>query len=510
MKAKTALFRQLQIKLRQPQGDKALLPLRQKGISRRHFVKDTLTLGLSLGLGASGIRCGKSSGHPKIAIVGAGLAGLSAGYYLKKNNLPFTIYEGSSRVGGRIFTLPEFAAPGTWTELGGQYFDSSHRSVIELCRELNLPLQDIESPGEAALVQMDYFFEGKRYSDREIIAEFSAVAPFFEKDIASFPEVIGYRTPQFKELDQLSLAEYIDKSGTSPLIKQVLKAAFTCEYGRELSEQSSLNMIYLLPPRVNGEVFEAWGGSDERYVVEGGNNTLPEKMASLLEEHLQMEHVLEAISQNGTGYTLSFSDNKEVRADVVILAIPFTLLRKVALRIKLPPMKKQAIEELGYGMNSKMVMGFDERVWRQQGFTGNVFNERLQNAWEHTQMQNNNQGPGGFTVFLGGEAGKNLGAEHQAELLFNIDKAYPGSQKAYNDKMFLFNWNTNLFVQGSYTCYLPGQWTTFGGIEAEPVGNLYFAGEHCSLESQGFMDGAVESGKKAAEAVMKKIKVITI
>lgn len=504
MKTRSPFFRHLAKTLQQA-NRAAVKPPVVSSASRRRFLKNSLALGTGLGLGATAIRCEGKKSDPQVAIIGAGLAGLTAGYYLKKGKIPCTIYEASSRVGGRVFTLKDFAAPGTWSELGGQYIDTSHHSILDLCKELQVPLLDVEAPGELALVQLDYFFNGKRYTDKDIIEEYRSLAPIFEKDIASFTETVGYKTPQFKALDNLTLEVYIEQSGASPLMKQLLNAAFTCEYGRDLGEQSSLNMIYLLPPKINGDRFEVWGESDERYVIEGGNSTLPEKLTGLLEAELQLEQALVAVTENGSGYTLSFESGKEVKADAVIFALPFSMLRKIDLRVTLPPQKQQAIRELGYGWNSKMALGFDRRVWREQGFTGNVFNETLQNAWEHTQMQNNNEGQGGFTVFLGGQPGKNLSADRHTELVGTIDQIYPGSQAAYNNKRFLFNWSTNVYVQGSYTCYLPGQWTAFGGAEAEPVGNLYFAGEHCSHDSQGFMDGAVETGKLAAATILEKL-----
>ncbi len=513
MKARSPLFRQLIQSLRQPQLEQqggrqiknsGLLPK----IDRRRFVQNGLILGMGIGLGASAIRCRSDKGQPKIAIIGAGLAGLTAGYYLNKKNLPFTIYEGSSRVGGRVFTIPDFAAPGAVAEMGGQYIDSSHQSILQLCQELELPLLDLRSPSEEGLVVTDYFFNSRRYTNQEVLEEYSSLAPVFEKDMAVFPEVIGYRTQQFRDMDHMSLEEYLHKAGASPFMRQLFKAAFTCEYGRDLAEQSALNMIYLLPPRVHQGEFEVWGESDERYLLDGGNNKLPEKLAALLGERLVMEHQLEAVTANGDGFTLSFSGAKEVKADVVIITIPFSVLREVDMRLEMPPEKKQAIRELGYGTNSKMALGYNERVWRKQGFAGDVFNDYLQNAWEHTQMQNNNQGPGGVTVFLGGEAGRKMTVEQRNGFVAGYDQIYPGSQAVYNERNFLFNWSNNVYVKGSYTCYLPGQWTAFGGAEAEPVGNLYFAGEHCSLDSQGFMDGSVESGKKAAEAILQKMNVM--
>ncbi len=502
MKARSPLFRHLQKSLSATSQQ-----AQQPSISRRSFLQNSLVLGTGVALGASQFACKPNKTAPNIAIIGAGLAGLTAGYYLQKHGISAKIYEGSSRVGGRVFTLKEFAAPGTWTEMGGQYIDSSHHDMLQLCKELGLPLQDMYADTGEELMGTNYFLNGQSYSNADLAKEFASVAPFFQKDIAKFPKVISYKTPQFRDLDNTSLEEYIANAGASPLLKQVLHTAFTCEYGLHVAEQSALNMIYLMPPRLNQGHFAAIGDSDERYAIEGGNSTLAETLAASLSSHVEYELFLEAISAKGQGYSLQFQGGKQVKADAVILAIPFTMLRNVDIQLDLPKQKKMAIQSLGIGTNAKAALGFNERAWKSHGYIGSILTEKNISGWEHTYMQNNNTGPCGYTVYLGGAPGKDLKITDLDDHLNLLETAFPGCKAAHNGKRFIFNWSTNLYVKGSYTCYRPGQWTSFGGAEAENVGKIYFAGEHCSLKSQGFMNGAVESGKRAAEAILKGFKI---
>jgi monoamine oxidase len=67
------------------------------------------------------------------------------------------------------------------------------------------------------------------------------------------------------------------------------------------------------------------------------------------------------------------------------------------------------------------------------------------------------------------------------------------------------DWTAEPFALGAYTCYRPGQWTTIAGDEATRDGNLYFAGEHCARASQGYMDGAVQTGRMAALAILRRL-----
>jgi monoamine oxidase len=97
--------------------------------------------------------------------------------------------------------------------------------------------------------------------------------------------------------------------------------------------------------------------------------------------------------------------------------------------------------------------------------------------------------------------------DQAARLVPGADRVFPGVQAARTGKGARWHWPTYPFTQGSYACYKPGQWTGLRGAEGRPVGNLFFAGEHCSLEYQGFMNGGAETGRIAAEAVLRRLGV---
>jgi monoamine oxidase len=91
-------------------------------------------------------------------------------------------------------------------------------------------------------------------------------------------------------------------------------------------------------------------------------------------------------------------------------------------------------------------------------------------------------------------------------MLAALDKPFPGIAAQFNDKAERFFWPTHPFTRASYACYRPGQWTTIANAESRPVGNLFFAGEHCSYDFQGFMNGGAETGKLAAAEIRKALR----
>jgi len=93
-------------------------------------------------------------------------------------------------------------------------------------------------------------------------------------------------------------------------------------------------------------------------------------------------------------------------------------------------------------------------------------------------------------------------------MVADLDRIFSGSRAAHDGmKAVRFQWPSFPWTLGSYAGYLPGQWTSIRGAEGEPVGRLFFAGEHCSLASQGFMNGGCETGEAAAREILASLRV---
>jgi monoamine oxidase len=255
------------------------------------------------------------------------------------------------------------------------------------------------------------------------------------------------------------------------------------------------------------------GESDERYKVRGGNQRIVDELAKRVQPQIQMLHRLEAIRSKGQGYTLTFQHEGRAvdeDADLVILTLPFSMLREVKIDVDLPAVKRKAIAELGYGANAKVMVGFKSRPWERRGYAGNIYSdETFQLAWANSYLQPGAEG--GLTLYSGGklahEAGQGPAEEVALRLLRGIERAYPGTLAQRNGKVSRFHWPTYPWTKGAYACYKPGQWTTIAGAEGLPVGNLFFAGEHCSYDFQGYMNGGAQTGADAAKAAMAAVSL---
>jgi monoamine oxidase len=449
------------------------------------------------------------STRPRTAVVGAGVAGLNCAYKLQKAGVPVTVFEAAGRTGGRMLTAKDIMAPGLTTEMGGEFIDSGHEEMLNLVREFKLGMWDFQTL--TGVKDEAFFFNGSHRTEAQVIREFIPLAAKIAADSESLGDEVSYRDHgNGEKLDRTSIAEYLDNIGARGWIRDLLEVAYVTEYGLEADQQSSLNLIMLIGTDTESG-FEAFGESDERYTVKGGNQRVVDELAKRVGTAIQMRHRLTAVAAKGAGYVLTFeSGGKPVdyTFDTVVIAIPFTMLREVDIRVPLPAVKRKAINELGYGNNAKVLAGFASRRWKALGYGGNTLtDEPFQLCWDNAALQ-----PGtasGITFYSGGsralDAGRGTAKEALERYLPGFEKVYPGSRAQLNGKVSRFHWPTNPFVKAAYACYKPGQWTTIGGAEGESVGNLHFAGEHTSVDFQGYMNGGAQSGADAAKAVMASL-----
>lgn len=479
--------------------------------SRREFLK---TSGRTLIVGAVApqlvVDAALGKRNPRIAIIGGGMAGLNALHTLKKNGVDATVYEASGRTSGRMFTVKGVMGEGTWTEFGGEFVDTSHLEIHRLAQEFELEMMDTQAQSETALIKEAFFFGGQHYSLAQVVEAFRGFAGKLQADMDQLPDEITYQSRDAATLrfDRMNLREYLESIGVSGWMKSLLEVAYEAEYGLAPEEQSAINLLYLISTDTEGGHFDIFGESDERYKVKGGNQSVPDAIARLYPDNIQLNRSLEFISRKLTHFRLKFSGmSQEIKADYVIMTIPFAKLREVEMRVSLPKRKKDAIQNLGFGTNSKVMMAFTRHYWRTQGYLGFTYSDNgIQTGWDNAQMQTADLQAAGYSVLLGGPAGVAVGQHSGPEFLPKVEQVFPGAGEFYAGKTAIMNWPTHPYTLGSYLCYRPGQYTAFGGAEAEPVGNLLFAGEHCGGDYAGFMNGAALSGREAAEAILKALK----
>ncbi len=499
--------------------EEAYAEVAEERTTRRDLLKRTATAGAAVA-GASTMgrfaRAAYGASAPRIAIVGAGLAGLTCGYRLKQAGLNAQLYEASPRVGGRCWSIHDFDP--LIGEHGGELIDQSHQAVRQLAQELGLTLDNLLQ-GEPKGTEDFFYVNGGKYTYSQLLVDLNGLYQKLHKDTvaASYPTLWNLSTPRGRELDQMSIIDWLDESvpngGSKSNLGRVLDIAYNIEYGAECSRQSALNLIYLLGYRGQGQ-FRVFGASNEKYHVRGGNDQVASGLASALAAQVSTDTPLTAIKRNADAtFTLSFG-RSTVTVDHVVLALPFSLLRGVDYsKAGFEPLKVTAIEELAMGTNSKLHVEFKDRFWYDVANNGNTYADTgYQNTWEVSRAQGGGKGKGILVNYTGGDIGASFGkgtpSSRAQQFMSQLQPVFPGTDVAshWTGRATLDFWTAYPWTKGSYSYWKVGQYTKFSGMEKERQGNCHFCGEHTSQDFQGYLNGAVETGERAADEILGDLK----
>jgi monoamine oxidase len=461
----------------------------------------------------------------RVAVIGAGLAGTTAAYRLAQSGVQVRLFEARDRIGGRCWTARGFA-DGQTAEHGGEFIDTRHVHLRGLAAELGLRLDDLWagdvpdaiSPSWINGGYFDYYDKFNAELDRITTVVQAAARRIGVTNAHGRSSDVAYSygtvTAGARQMDELNMREWLDQHvpGVSGEVKTFLDQAMSGWYGLDMAGLSALNwMDYLVIP---------YPGGDERWHVRHGNDQVPVLAAKALPAGtVQLESPLQALIKRADGrYELRLggsAPSRPVIADHVILTIPWTTLRHVDLDgAALGGYRTTAIRELGMGTDVKLIVQYDRRPatfkvrGRPWSGTVNYTNPNYQ-TWDSAPTEPGTAGL--ITVYAGGSGSKPFASpgyhapaprELTDTILGQINQVVPGTRAQFNGKAWLDYWTGDPWTRGSYAAYPPGQVTKYWAYAGIPEGKVHFAGEHTSTYSQGFLNGGVESGQRAAIEVL--------
>ncbi len=456
-------------------------------------------------------------GQPRVVIVGAGIAGLCCAERLwRHKHIKAQVYEWDTRTGGRLQSLRGYFLNGQITEQHAEFISSEHTETLALAERFGLFLENTWHDPKGA--QDTYWFGGIRYDQKALNRDWQDFGyKLFRDAVRDAPNAnYHHHSAAARKWDRMSVPEWIEAYVPGGLASPFGKLCYSdaiSEYGGPPENQSALNLIYVLgyndsrkggyqSPRV-----PLLAGSDERWHLQNGNDQLITSLIDIIPDGtINLGHQLIALAENGDGsFTCTFDKSGstvEAVADHVVLAIPFTTLRDVDLS--------------GVKLQIQVAKG----PWKKDGYTGSTLTEApFDGSWDGSTYQT----AGGhlnteiLIVVPGGAEGAGLASKYNLnqvqgpapaplvnDALAQYEPILPGVTAAWNagPKLAWVNdGNLEPRLKGAWVQYNVGQYTGFGGAEGLAEGNIHFAGEHTSFAFQGFVEGAVRSGYRAANEI---------
>jgi len=505
--------------------------------SRREFLKRGGAIGAAVAVAgpAAFARPARGATTPRIAIVGGGIAGLACALMLQDKGVYSEIYESSGRLGGRMHSDwtefgHDFWRNNQQAELCGELIDTNHKTILQLAQRFGLPTVDLLG-AQPNGTEDTYWIFGAAYPKNQADSDFQPVHQTLQDQLqqTSYPTLYNSYTTAGQIFDNMTVYDWIKKyvpNGHDSQFGTLLDNAYNEEYGAETTDQAALNLMYLLGFNAKPGNFSVYGKSDERYHIVGGNTLLPLAIANALpQDSIHLNNRMTSIKTNSDGtITMTFDtgggNSKMVTADEVVLCMSFSVLRTLDYRkAGFDALKQTAITQLGSGINAKLQLQFDSRIWNSDGSTGSIYTDLpFQSGWDVTRGQP--FATGIFVEYPGANVSKSLGQSNPytttatnsqvtkfaQQLLKQMEPIFPGITKQWNGRAMLSTPVTDPNFLCSYSYWKPGQYTGFSGYEKKRQGNIHFAGEHCSQDFQGFMEGGASEGVRAAHDILDDLK----
>ena len=450
-----------------------------------------------------------------VAIVGAGFAGLTAARKLAAAGKEVCVLEARDRVGGR--TLNHKVGKGVIAELGGEYVGPTQDRVLALAKALGVKTFKTYNEGDNVLIlngRTSRYAATPGLSDDPDFTEFTIKGLGLDPLAATVPVDAPWKAPRAAEWDAMTLEQWGVQNLSTPGARRMLSIATEPLWGVEPREVSLLYALWYIASAGNekekGSILRLLttpGGAQESRLV-GGSQRIPILMAKRLGEQVVLKAPVRRIAQGG-GRVRVFSDKLVVEADQVIVAVPPALAHRIDFAPALPAKQEKLLKAMVPGHLIKWEAVYDTPFWRDQGLSGQIVSE---NGPANTTFDNSppSGNPGIVFGFAGGDEARKLGklsrAKRREAVLANFVAAF-GPGAADPNASFEMNWTQEAWTRG---CPVGHTGTNvlrkYGPALGKRVGRVHWAGTETADYWNGYMDGAVRSGERAAREVLGALR----
>jgi len=426
---------------------------------------------------------------PRVVVVGAGLAGLIAARDLERAGADVTVVEARDRVGGRVHTWRDGFTQGQHVEAGADLIEAEQTEVLKLAAEYTLETTRILRSGWGF-----YGASGKGLEKvRNAPDAFEQAAELLQPEIAAFKAAESrWDSGVARWLGRQSVSDWLVRAKAG----KALSARIRGLRGFYLADPEDLSLLTLVEQFASDEI----PGASKMYRLRDGNDRLPSALAKDLHGRMLLNSAVTQISQRGRRLRVSMDDGRrqQMTADYVVMAVPATTLRRITFVPALPPDQARAIATLAYGPATRAVLQFETRFWKKLARPSAYGSDRPTGAvWDGNEQQGRR--PGILTLLAGGGASRELRRIIETRGWPDVVRrlewlGQPSALIAHRS----ISWERDKWVRGGYAVFDHRFDPALRSWLARPSGRLAFAGEHTSRKWQGYMNGAVESGRRAA------------
>lgn len=443
-----------------------------------------------------------------VAIVGAGVAGLTAARELSRAGRSVHVVEARDRVGGRTVGHP--LRNGFTVEMGGQWVGPDQTAVLELIGELGLETFPTYDTGDNLMI-----FRGAttRSAAEDLglpatdMAEIARIQQETERLAATVPLSAPWTTPNAAEYDRQTLETWLLANTRDETALAYYRMVVAAVFSAEPAEMSLLHFLFYL--RSNGmldRVISTGGGNQDSRVV-GGTHRISERMAEDLGGRVTLSSPVHAVHQDEAGVRVLHAHGV-VAARRSVVALPPALAGRLQYDPPMPAARDGLTQQFPMGTVIKVQVAYAQPFWRAAELSGQVVS--LDDPVSFTSDNSPPDGSCGVIVgFIEGDYARAAAAmtpEARRTLVVDCMTRYLGAEAKEPHDYVELDWAAEEYTRGCYGGRLgAGVWTRYGPALAEPVGRIHWAGAETAAVSNGYIDGAVRSGRRVASEILTEL-----
>jgi monoamine oxidase len=453
----------------------------------------------------------------EVAIVGAGFAGLAAALELTERGVECLVVEARDRVGGRV--LNHEIGGGKVVEVGGQWVGPSQEALLAMARRMKVETFPTHVQGQGVI---EYRGSVSRYSgtipriNPAVLLQVEWVRRRLNSMASQVPLAAPWGARRAREWDRVTFGEWMRLNAPSRGARMLVRLAIRSVFGTEPEDVSLLHVLFYIGSAggFDALVDTAGGAQDSRFV--GGSQLVAIRMADALGTRYLTESsqsgrvVLGApvrrIVDTGSGVRID-ADGVAVEAARVIVSTSPTLAARIDYEPALPARRDQMTQRMPQGAIIKCMAIYDEPFWRADGLSGSGVSDggSVNAIFDNSPPDGS---PGVLLGFFDGRAARRWGSASEGERRAEVVRVFTrlfGSRAASPVDYVERNWAAERWSRGCYAgSFGPSGWTDFGPALREPVGRIHWAGTETATVWNGYIDGAITSGWRAAAEVSRQ------
>ncbi len=482
-----------------------------RGLTRRGLLGGSLAAGAAALAGPAAARGPGAGRYADVVVVGAGLAGLTAARRVHRAGRSVIVLEARGRVGGRCFSRPIGAGADDVANMGATFVGPTQTRVQALMSELGIHRFPTYAKGDLV-----WYEDGKAKPYRGLIPPSSDPQAVIQIGTVVLPDIDGmargvpldapWKAQHAEEWDSITLETWAEQNISSAKARAIFALSVEAVLSVEPRDVSLLYFLFYVHAAgsINALVANAGAGGAQDYRVSGGTQRIAITLARHLGDRVQLGRPVQGIEHAGRDVVVR-AGGEAVRCRRVIVAIPPNLGARIVYEPALPARRNQLMQRMPVGSLIKTIAVYERPFWRAEGLNGQVTSVKgpVQATFDASPQSGR---PGVLMGFIDGDDARALSDRSFAvrrraalasyERYFGARAARP---RAYLDHV----WDREVYTGGCPVGVMPpGVMTEYGPALRGPVGRIHWAGTETATRWNGYMDGAVRSGERAASEVL--------